>query len=129
MRWNWQLPDWPNFGWDSRILAPAEDIYLRTGGAITGLQCGIESNVLDALRVDAMAEGAAATSAIEGEQLQIASIRSSMRRALGLPGSRKSKATAEDAVAKLTADVYLHFSEPLTHVSLHRMHQMLFSGK
>ena len=28
MRWNWQRPDWPNFTWNTAVLAQAEQQFL-----------------------------------------------------------------------------------------------------
>ncbi|EEE35378.1 hypothetical protein RKLH11_4054 [Rhodobacteraceae bacterium KLH11] len=81
----------------------------------------------DQLRIDLLSEEAMKTSAIEGEILDRLSVQSSLRRHLGLaPDSYPSK-PREQGVSEMMVDVYSNYSEPLSHDTLFRWHDMLLS--
>ncbi len=67
------------------------------------------------------------TSAIEGEMLDRLSVRSSLRRQLGLAPDKYPSKPRERGVAEMMVDVYSTYAEPLTHETLFRWHEMLLS--
>ncbi|WP_293941353.1 DUF4172 domain-containing protein, partial [Sphingomonas sp.] len=36
MRWNWQLPDWPDFRFDAERIRASEDQFLKGSGVVIG---------------------------------------------------------------------------------------------
>src|ERR1035438_9993532 len=69
MKWNWQLPDWPNFTWDKARLAVAEEQFLIGGGVLMGTVKHLGEEERNQLTVEAMSTEAVTTSEIEGEIL------------------------------------------------------------
>lgn len=123
--WNWQYPDWPTFRYDAARLEPYEQKFLLSSGEVLGAVHHVNTSDRDQLRIDLLSEEAMKTSAIEGEMLDRLSVQSSLRRHLGLaPDSYPSK-PREQGVSELMVDVYSNYSEPLSHDTLFRWHDML----
>ena len=36
MRWNWQLPDWPDFRFDADRIRTSEEQFLKGSGVVIG---------------------------------------------------------------------------------------------
>ena len=125
--WNWQNPDWPTFRYDAARLEPYEQQFLLSSGEVLGAVHHVNTSDRDQLRIDLLSEEAMKTSAIEGEMLDRLSVQSSLRRHLGLaPDSYPSK-PREQGVSEMMVDVYSNYSEPLSHDTLFRWHDMLLS--
>ena len=125
--WNWQNPDWPIFSYDAARLEPYEQQFLLSSGEVLGAVHHVNTSDRDQLRIDLLSEEAMKTSAIEGEMLDRLSVQSSLRRHLGLaPDSYPSK-PREQGVSEMMVDVYSNYSEPLSHDTLFRWHDMLLS--
>lgn len=127
MVWNWQIPDWPEFRYDSAALAPLEQRFLLSSGEILGAVHHVRPSERDQLRIDLLSDEAMKTSAIEGEMLDRLSVQSSLRRQLGLAPDNYSSKPREQGVAEMMVDVYSTYAEPLTHKTLFRWHSMLLS--
>lgn len=85
--WIWQYPDWPQFRWDDRRLGPALARARLAQGRILGATRLLDpQHSLEAVAT-VLVEDGITTSAIEGEQLDLASVRSSVARRLGLPSA------------------------------------------
>lgn len=125
--WNWQNPDWPTFRYDAASLESYEQQFLLSSGEVLGAVHHVNAPDRDQLRIDLLSEEAMKTSAIEGEMLDRLSVQSSLRRHLGLaPDSHPSK-PREQGVSEMMVDVYSTYSEPLSHDTLFRWHDMLLS--
>lgn len=110
MTWNWQKPDWPNFRWDDARLALAEKEFLIAGGMVAGIVQHLREERREQITVDSMSTEAVTTSEIEGEVLDRASVKSSIRRQLGLAADKRNVLPAEHGVAEMIVD--LHRSLP-----------------
>lgn len=124
----WELPDWPRFQWDARRLLPAvADARFRHGRflgtmAAAGLEMRRETE-LTAATADAVA-----TSAIEGETLPPASVRSSIARRLGLPeGGVAPRDSQVEGVAEMVLDATRNVRAPLTAERIFCWHRALFA--
>ena len=95
MAWNWQLSDWPEFTWDKARLALAEQQFLVDGGVLQGTVKHLGEDDRSQLTVEAMSTEAVATSEIEGENLDRASVQSSIQRLLGLGADNRRVAPRE----------------------------------
>jgi Fic family protein len=128
MLWNWQLPEWPSFYFDSKGLIEKEKRFLLSvGGAAAFLQ-KIEEGEREQFIVEILSLEGEKSSQIEGELLDRESLQSSVKRHFGIsvpPGKRHLK---EAGVAALLYDVYKTYSEPLTHEMLKGWHAKLFQG-
>jgi Fic family protein len=87
-RYVWQLPDWPDFAWDSgALLLPLGRTRRAQGKILANAEFfGLE------LQAEVLTEDASTTAAIEGDKLDWNSVRSSVARRLGLPTAGLSPA-------------------------------------
>lgn len=129
MRWNWQRPDWPNFTWDERRLAKAEERFLLVGGQFVGTVKHLATEDRDQLAVQAMSEEAVTTSEIEGELLNRDSVQSSIRRQLGLATDFRRVGPAEQGISEMMVDLYRHHATPLDERTLCSWHRMVTKGR
>jgi Fic family protein len=128
MTWNWQKPEWPNFGWDRGRLEAAEKQFLVGGGVFVGTARHLGKDERDQLTIEAMGTEAVTTSEIEGEILDRASVQSSLRKQLGLATDERRVRPAERGIAEMMVDLYRSFAEPLSEEMLFRWHRMVMSG-
>ena len=130
MAWHWQDPNWPYFTWDKNILDKAERIFAQEQGVMIGLSQHLsQEDALD-ISIHLMEQEAIDTSIIEGEILDRDSVRSSLRKHLGLKlDSRFPSKAAEAGIAEMMVDIYRTPKEALTHDILYRWHSMLMNGR
>jgi Fic family protein len=130
MTWNWQLPDWPNFKWDRSQISVAEEQFLLGAGVAIGTVKHLGEDEHNQLLVEVMSGEAVTTSAIEGEVLDRASVKSSILRQLGLASPDKRRVMpAEQGIAEMMVDLYRSFSQPLSNEMLFGWHRMMTSGR
>lgn len=129
MRWNWQQPDWPRFRWNSAVLRKAEDVFLVGGGLAEGATRHLAAAERERLTVEAICAEAVATSEIEGEILDRASVQSSLRREFGVKADGGRARLAERGIAAMMGDLVRSFAAPLSHEMLHRWHRALLAGR
>ncbi len=119
--------DWPRFDWDLKTLAePLSAIRYRQGVLSGHMEAlGLRSRreaVLQTLTQDVLK-----TSEIEGEQLDIAQVRSSIARRLGIDvGALKPVDRKVEGVVKMMLDATRHYDRPLTAERLFGWHASLF---
>ncbi|WFF41143.1 Fic family protein [Salinicola endophyticus] len=124
--WIWQQPQWPGFHWQAEAVAPALRRATLRQGELLGLSHrGDDTQPAQAL--ETLLTNIVHSSAIEGERLNVQSLRSSLARRLGLsdasayPVSRRSEGLAELMLEAVTA-----LEIPLTLDTLLRWHALLF---
>lgn len=126
----WERKAWPDLTWDAgALLAPLSHARHRQGmllGRMT--QLGLE--LQGAARVQAVTEEAVKSSAIEGEELDRQSVRSSVARRLGvkLAGLTEKIDQKTEGVATMTLDATVGYARPLTLERLFGWHEALFPG-
>ncbi|WP_033051975.1 Fic family protein [Pseudomonas sp. GM49] len=126
-RWIWQQPNWPNFTWNAERLAPLLRECVQAQGRLMGMASSVGSSLSAQSELDALLQNIITSSAIEGEQLNVGSVRSSLARRLGLDlvdGDRVSQRS--EGLAQLMLDATQHFAEPLTLDRLLDWHEWLF---
>ena len=127
MRYLWERTDWPRFRWDAEtLLAPLADARNRQGRLLgTMSQLGFDLKIESELQ--ATIEDVLKTSEIEGEALDLASVRSSVARRLGVSqgGASVSDRTV-DGVVEMVLDATQHHGRPLTVERLWGWHAALF---
>lgn len=128
MRWNWQLPDWPDFQYDSARLKPAEDRFLKGVGVVVGTLHHLDGDARQGLTIELISQEIVDSSAIEGEVLDRASVQSSLAKQFGFASDRRRANAAESGAAELVADLYRSYAAPLTDKMLFDWHIMLMSG-
>ena len=123
--WVWQQADWPGFRWNESQLAPllrdcvqAQGCLLGRAGAVTEANANLDT-------LDTLLQNIVTSSAIEGEQLNVESVRSSLARRLGIaePGTTT---TRSEGLAELMVDATMGYVRPLDQPRLFLWHRWLF---
>jgi len=124
-RWIWQHPSWPAFTWNADQLAPVLRACSQAQGRLLGM---LEAQGVDASaqsELDALLQNVITSSAIEGEQLNVGSVRSSLAKRLGLAAEQRVSPRSE-GLAELMLDATQQHQRPLTLRRLLHWHQLLF---
>src|SRR5665811_1621541 len=79
----WQQPAWPKLVFDAPALAPDLDLARLAQGKLLGLLDSIGLGQVREVRRELWVQEALATAAIEGQQLDLESVRSSVAHRLG----------------------------------------------
>ena len=123
----WQSAQWPEFQVDLAVLQPALAAARYAQGRVMGLASHLQLMDLGELQLQGWAEEAIATAQIEGEILQVNSVRASAARRLGL---QDAKALERDARTEATLDVLQaaiqQSRQTLAHETLHSWQAALF---
>ena len=125
--WIWQHTDWPHFHWQPGRLAA----LLRECGQAQGKLLGMLGSVTQAVsaqnELDALLQNILTSSAIEGEQLNVGSVRSSLARRMGLEATKDGQVSRRsEGLADLMMDATLQFDQPFTRARLLNWHHLLF---
>lgn len=125
-QWIWQQADWPTFHWDGRRLSPALRRCALAQGRLLGLLQGTNEAFNAESELDALLQNIVTSSAIEGERLNVGTVRSSLARRLGLPGQQTVTPRSE-GLAQLMVEAISAFDGPLTLKRLLYWHELLFA--
>lgn len=82
--WVWQSPSWPHFTYDAAATANAVAQARLAQGKLLGKANAVGAAGLSSTKLDIWTGEALATSAIEGERLNVDAVRSSVARRLGI---------------------------------------------
>ncbi|MAC99812.1 MAG: cell filamentation protein Fic [Pseudomonadales bacterium] len=125
VEWIWQRPEWPAFTWQADALAAPLRACVQAQGTLLGMAGAVDR--ADELhgQLDTLLQNIITSSAIEGETLNVASVRSSLARRLGLEPNSKPSPRSEGA-AELLLDATRNIDRPLTLERLLGWHQQLF---
>lgn len=126
----WQQSSWPHFVYDHQALAPLlSDIRLLQGRLI-GHADYLDHGASLANQIDALVQEAIQTSAIEGEVLNAASVRSSAARRLGLDTSGLVPGTPEtEQLVQMLTEAVSAVDEQLDANTLFRWQANLFTER
>lgn len=124
MRWIWQQPDWPGFRYDQRILEERDIAFRINSERLAGRFEALPMTYQQDATIDLMLSEAIKTNAIEGEELDRESVRSSLLSLITsdtLPETSDQKAAG---AALLLVDVRKNWQAPLTHELLGKWQSM-----
>ncbi len=124
MKWIWQQPDWPDFHYDNRALNDRELEFRLNSERLAGSFDALPMASREDATIDLMLSEAIKTSAIEGENLDRESVRSSLLSLIAsdtLPDNSDQKAAG---AAMLLVDVRKNWQIPLTHELLGKWQTM-----
>lgn len=128
--WIWQQPDWPDFNWQAERLAPLLRECVQMQGRLLGMAGSVGDSMSAQSELDALLQNIVTSSAIECEQLNVGSVRSSLARRLGLEWiDRDSVSQRSEGLAQLMLDATHGFDEPLTLARLLEWHTWLFPAE
>jgi Fic family protein len=126
-RWIWQQSDWPQFKWQAETLAPLLRACQQAHGRLLGMAGAIAGDAQAQGELDTLLQNIITSSAIEGEQLNVASVRSSLARRLGMPAEERARITPRsEGMAELMLDATQRYDEPLDMPRLLHWHAWLF---
>ena len=123
----WQHPAWPQLTFDATVLALALDQARLEQGRLLGLLSAIGLEQANAVQRDLWVQEALATAAIEGEQLNLESLRSSVAHRLSLadaPGVDRSV----EGLVQVMGDALSNHTATLNLDRLCRWQSALFPG-
>ncbi len=127
--WIWQHPQWPNVRWQAEVLAPLLRQATLAQGALLGRACGSDAAVQAELGLDALLRNIVNSSAIEGEELNVESVRSSLANRLGLPARATLVPDARgEGLARIMWDATTNLDALLDEARLLQWHAWLFAG-
>lgn len=123
----WKSPQWPEFQLDLAALQPVLTAARYAQGRAMGLAHHLQIMDLGELQLQGWADEAIATAQIEGETLQVKSVRASAARRLGLVDAKWME---RDARTEATLDVLQaaieQSQQPLSHDTLYGWQAALF---
>ncbi|WP_018917984.1 Fic family protein [Vreelandella zhanjiangensis] len=124
----WEQQHWPHFDWDESLLQPTLNAVRLLQGRVLGrTDAAPEKTDLD-VEMDALIQNAIRTSEIEGERLEVGSVRSSVARHLGLEQAGVSTRTTpeSEALIELLLQATHHPDEPMSYQQLCVWQSLLF---
>ncbi|MFN3580782.1 MAG: DUF4172 domain-containing protein, partial [Pseudomonas sp.] len=123
--WIWQQPEWPHFTWQAERLAPLVRACTQVQGRLLGMADVVDADTEARSSLDALLQNILASSAIEGETLNVESVRSSLARRLGLSADGRPNPRSE-GYAELLLDATTNAGQALTLDRLYAWHARLF---
>src|SRR5450830_23719 len=112
--WNWQSDDWGVFRHDAAALMHALAAARRAQGEVLGLAKALGMEEVRNAKALIWASESLATAAIEGEQLNIEGVRSSIAKRLGLPGGKVTRVRAVEGMLDMMQDATTRWNQPLS---------------
>lgn len=123
--WIWQQPDWPAFHWNDQHLAALLRDCVETQGQLLGRTGAVAAIDAGDDILDTLLQNIVTSSAIEGERLNVESVRSSLARRLGIDEPGPTSARSE-GLAELMLDATTGYDRPLGMQRLFTWHRWLF---
>jgi Fic family protein len=123
----WQASSWPNWRYDLAALAqPLADVS-RSQGLLMGRLTDVGMLLRDQASLSALTEDVIKTSEIEGEHLNVESVRSSIARRLGVDIGALAPADRHvEGVVDMVLDATVNCQSPVTRERLFGWHAALF---
>ena len=126
-RFIWQATDWPMWRFDLAALADAMVAVGRAQGLLMGRLADVGMALRDQASLAALTEDVVKTSEIEGERLNVTSVRSSIARRLGVDiGALMPVDRHVDGVVDMVLDATANCHAPLSRERLFGWHAALF---
>lgn len=123
----WQTGDWPAWRYDLAALAGPLAEVSRAQGLLLGRLADVGLALRDQASLAALTEDVVKTSEIEGEQLNAASVRSSIARRLGVDiGASAPVDRHIEGVVEMVLDATANCDAPVTRERLFAWHAALF---
>lgn len=123
----WQAKNWPNFHYKLELLATNLADVCLSQGTLLGRLADIGLDIREQASVNVLTEEVITTSAIEGENLNLETVRSSIARQLGVDiGGLAPVDRHVEGVVAMVLDATTNAQEILTHKRLFGWHAALF---
>lgn len=127
MNYIYMSRDWPAFAWNAERLVPHLSSTRYEQGMLLGRMKDLGYQLKNAATLAALTEETVKSSAIEGEELNAESVRSSLARRLGLEagGARPADRNVE-GIVEMMLDATQHYASSLTEERIFGWHAALF---
>jgi Fic family protein len=123
----WQSADWPHWTYDLSVVAQRLEDIGRAQGLILGRLADVGLHLRNQASLSILTEDVTKTSEIEGEHLNVASVRSSIARRLGVDIGAFAPADRHvDGIVDMVLDATGNANAPLTADRLFGWHAALF---
>lgn len=123
----WQADDWPRWRYDVAALVSSLAEVSRAQGVLVGRLADVGMALRDQASLAVLTEDVVKTSAIEGEQLDVASVRSSIARRLGVDIGVLTPVDRDvEGVVEMVLDATGNCHAPVTRERLFGWHAALF---
>lgn len=123
----WQAGDWPDWRFDLAVLAQPLAEVSRVQGLLMGRLADVGMALRDQASLSTLTEDVLKTSEIEGEQLNVESVRSSIARRLGVDiGALAPVDRHVEGVVEMALDATANCHAPITRERLFGWHAALF---
>ena len=126
-KWIWQKADWPKFSWQETTIQPLLRAVRLKQGILLGKTGAVNDSITLESSLDTLLQNIIASSAIEGEQLNVQSVRSSLAKRIGLHLEQPYPTTKRsEGLAQMMLDAIYNLDTPLSLERLQQWHQWLF---
>ena len=123
----WQASDWPGWRYDLAALARPLADASRAQGLLMGRLADVGMALRDQASLSALTDDVVKTSEIEGEKLDVESVRSSIARRLGVDiGALAAVDRHVEGVVEMVLDATANCDAPVTRERLFGWHAALF---
>ena len=127
MAWIHEHSDWPEFRWNHEMVAVKLGSVRHRQGQLVGRMQSLGFDLQQEAGLDTLTADAVTTSAIEGERLNEADVRSSIARRLGLDaGGLGPRNRSADGIVDVLLDATREYRQPLSGPRLCSWHAALF---
>jgi len=124
----WQAPTWPHFSFQSSVIKPKLKNVLAKQEQLLGKTRALPEDLDHQAEMDALIQNALQTSEIEGEKLNVGSVRSSVAKHLGLEQAGIPPGTAQtESLVAMLADATSQLKAPITQRQLCEWQAALFA--
>ncbi len=122
-----ELPDWPKFHWDDSALAASLAFVRNRQGRLVGRMEGLGFDLRSEANLQVLTQDVIKSSEIEGDVLDMAQVRSSIARRLGMDiGPLAPTDRHVEGVVEMMLDATQNYAAPLTEDRLFAWHATLF---
>ena len=123
----WQAPNWTGFVYQSEVIKPKLENVLTKQKQLLGKVLNSPKGIDREAEMDALIQNALQTSEIEGEKLNIGSVRSSVAKHLGLEQAGQPTSTRQtECLITMLSDATSQLETPITQQQLCRWQAALF---
>jgi len=125
--WIWSHPQWLHFVWADEAILPLLQAVRLKQGVLLGKAGVVSSGDDSKAALDTLLQNIITSSAIEGEQLNVESVRSSLAKRLGLASDQTySTSSRSEGLAEMMLDAVHNIDNPLSSDRLFQWHRWLF---
>src|SRR5437763_8140941 len=122
-----ELPDWPNFHWDEKVLTNHLATVRHRQGRLLGRMEGLGFRLREEAVLSTLTQDVLKSSEIEGEILDSDQVRSSIARRLGMDIGALAPADRNvEGVVEMMLDATQNYTSKLTEERLFAWHAALF---